>query len=722
MSGGEVVVAGRTLVDLRPFHAADGRRVDPVDRNAADLVAPEVARQGRFVVYARTPRRLYAAAVWPPSPDTLAALAGLGLPVVVGRIEADGLRAVHERLWGGGRARLGELLARAGKVAAEEVSRALERQRRQGGRLGQHLVAEGRVTHWDLAEAVARQAGLALVDLVSGRGVRPPAALFALADETFWRDRLCVPLAEGGGILTLAMVDPSDRETVRALASRTGLAVRPVVTGYRDVLWALDAHYRDRRLAASTESLRRARPDDSAATPLSRGQRLTALALAAALAVGLARAPLATLTAALALCQGLYLAVLLFRLAMIGSAGAAGPEVRIDPAEVAALDEASLPPYTVLVAAYHEEKVLPTLARALAALDYPKDRLEVKLLLEADDPGTVNAARALSLPPYVDIVVVPPAPPRTKPKALNYGLAQARGRYLVIYDAEDLPESDQLKKAVIAFRRSPPDVACVQAKLSYFNADENLLTRWFTAEYAMWFDVLLPALHARRLPIPLGGTSNHFRTDALRAVGMWDPYNVAEDADLGMRLHKLGYRTVVMDSTTYEEANSEFVNWVRQRSRWTKGYMQTWLVHMRHPLRLWRELGGRGFAAFQLMVGGTPAMLLVTPVLWALTTAWFLTRARLVPDLFPAPLYYLSLFNLAVSNFAFTYLDLVGIARRGAWRLVRWALFAPAYWSIMPIAAWKAAWQVVRRPSFWEKTEHGLTAIRPEDAQPGAMA
>ncbi|MCL4352802.1 MAG: glycosyltransferase [Firmicutes bacterium] len=378
--------------------------------------------------------------------------------------------------------------------------------------------------------------------------------------------------------------------------------------------------------------------------------------------------------------------------------------------ELASLDDRDLPVYTILVPAREEAAVLPALTKALDELDYPKDRLDVKLLLEEDDDETIHAARSAHLPSFIDIVIVPADNPRTKPKACNYGLLRARGEYVTIFDAEDIPEPLQLKKAILAFRKHDDKLACVQAKLSYFNANQNLLTRWFTAEYASWFDLFLPSLYAAKLPIPLGGTSNHFRTDRLRELGGWDPYNVTEDADLGIRLYKAGYYASVIDSNTYEEANSEFVNWVRQRSRWIKGYIQTWLVHMRHPLKLYQSMGPRGFWGFQMSILGTPLMFLLNPLYWFLTSLWFMTNWHIIPSLFPPGIYYLGMINLLGGNFIFTYINALGAAKHGNWDLVPYTLLTPIYWSMMSLASWKALVQLITRPSHWEKTIHGLSA------------
>jgi len=323
-------------------------------------------------------------------------------------------------------------------------------------------------------------------------------------------------------------------------------------------------------------------------------------------------------------------------------------------------------------------------------------------------------SRRFKLPPFVEPVIVPVGNPQTKPRACNSGLAVARGEFLVIYDAEDRPDPDQLLKAVAAFRKVGPKVACLQAKLNYFNPRQNVLTRLFTLEYSTWFDLVLPGLHAARAPIPLGGTSNHFRLSILRELGAWDAFNVAEDCDLGIRIYSAGLHTGILDSTTWEEANSRVGNWVRQRSRWIKGYLQSYLVHMRQPVTLSRQVGAAGFIAFQFLVGGTPFALLLNPLFWLLTVGYFLTRWNVIEQVFPWPIYYVGLFNLMVSNFLFAYLSLFGAYERGEDDLVRYGLLAPFYWALMSVAAWKGTLQLITRPHFWEKTVHGLAGSTSE--------
>jgi cellulose synthase/poly-beta-1,6-N-acetylglucosamine synthase-like glycosyltransferase len=327
----------------------------------------------------------------------------------------------------------------------------------------------------------------------------------------------------------------------------------------------------------------------------------------------------------------------------------------------------------------------------------------------------------LNLPPNFEHVIVPHSFPKTKPKACNYGLIKARGEFVVIYDAEDLPDSDQLKKVVVAFRKVDENVVCIQAKLNYFNRNQNLLTRWFTLEYSMWFDLFLPGLDASGAPVPLGGTSNHFRRVKLEELGGWDPYNVTEDADLGVRMHKAGYKTVLVDSTTLEEANSDVKNWIRQRSRWVKGYIQTWLVHSRHPIALWKSIGTRAFFGFQLTVGGTFFGLLLNPISWFITILWFLTHWGFIQQIFAPPVYYFSLINFLVGNFAFVYMSMAGALRRRYYDMVKYALIIPGYWLLMTIGAWKGMIQLIYKPFFWEKTIHGLdkgAAHKVETLQP----
>ncbi|MGZ3639952.1 MAG: glycosyltransferase family 2 protein, partial [Ktedonobacterales bacterium] len=379
-----------------------------------------------------------------------------------------------------------------------------------------------------------------------------------------------------------------------------------------------------------------------------------------------------------------------------------------------------LPLYTVLVPLHREGKILPFLMERLAALDYPADRLEILLLVESDDHETRHALDFFHLPPHIRPLTVPAGEPRTKPRALNVGLARARGEYIVVYDAEDRPEPDQLRKAVAAFRELPRRVVCLQARLNFYNARQSILASLFAVDYVQWYYMLLPGLTRQGAFVPLGGTSNHFRIEALRRLGGWDPYNVTEDCDLGARIARSRLDIAMLDSTTWEEAVTRTRHWVMQRSRWVKGYMQTYLVHMRHPLRLWRQLGVRAFADFQVLVGGSALMLLINPLMWALTVAYLTSGsadlAAQIRSLFPPLVYYPSLLCFVAGNFLFFYASLYVCVRHGYHALARYALLSPLYWLLMSMGAWAGFFSLVRHPHYWAKTEHGVSLGRGDAA------
>jgi cellulose synthase/poly-beta-1,6-N-acetylglucosamine synthase-like glycosyltransferase len=447
----------------------------------------------------------------------------------------------------------------------------------------------------------------------------------------------------------------------------------------------------------AAEALAHRHPELSAYS--TRRHAMVALAgLSAATVLGSGAWPELARTGAGASLSALFLAWSALRLWAVGSGPSASSRRRSRAADT------ELPHYTVVAALYQEARSVGALVAALDALDYPPEKLDIKLVLEHDDVATRKAVEGLQLHAPYEIIVAPEQPPRTKPKALNAALPFARGRFIAVYDAEDEPEPDQLRAAVACFRDHGPELACVQARLTIANVDDSWLTRLFAAEYAGLFDVFLPGLARHRLPLPLGGSSNHFVTAALRQVGAWDAYNVTEDADLGMRLARFGLGTTVMESSTFEEAPVHVGPWLRQRTRWFKGWTQTWLVHMRRPRRLWGDLGPAGFVVFQLVVGGSVLAALVHPLFIA-AFAWALaTEGPPSLDLLSG-LYGAACVAGYVSSVV---LGAVGLARRGllsrAWVL----LTIPIYWLLLSAAAWRALVKLVARPFEWEKTPHGL--------------
>jgi cellulose synthase/poly-beta-1,6-N-acetylglucosamine synthase-like glycosyltransferase len=317
-----------------------------------------------------------------------------------------------------------------------------------------------------------------------------------------------------------------------------GQPVTFCVTTRSDIRDGLERLYHEVYLEYSAEDLMQRTPEDSAYKVLSRGQKIFFISFSVFLVVMGVLFTVPTLTVIMALSTAFYLSFSGYKFYLIYRALQHSLEVPVTDEEVAALDDRELPIYTLLVPLYRETQVLPFLVRGIQRLDYPKEKLDVKLLLEEDDTETIAVARLFNLPSYFDITIVPDGQPKGKPKACNYGLLHARGEYAVIFDAEDIPEPDQLKKVLIAFRKSPPNMVCIQAKLNYFNRNQNVLTKWFTTEYSTWFDLFLPGLDASGAPIPLGGTSNHFKVEALRIAGAWDPFNVTEDADLGPKIFR----------------------------------------------------------------------------------------------------------------------------------------------------------------------------------------
>lgn len=597
---------------------------------------------------------------------------------------------------------LGQLLLRRGVIDKDGLESALLVGKAQQLRLGEALVAVG-VKRTDIWDALAEQWGMTAID-VTRHWVDLHIANALDAQAAMWHRVL--PLREAGGSVIVAMADPTDREAQEYVAERLRM---PVVArlALPDALRARQEQvYRQQLVQVSSELLQTKTPECSAHMMLSRQQKF-ALAIAGVLAVVLAvvmRGSFAIpISGAVIL---VYAAVVIFRAYVTVRAARSRGLVTISQDELDALTD--LPMYTILLPVFKEAGVLPQLLKACRDLDYPPSKLDIKLLLEEDDRATREVVAHTELPSNFDVVVVPAEGPRTKPKACNYGLQFARGDYCVIYDAEDIPPPDQLKKALVAFHNGGAGIGCVQARLDYYNPDQNLITKWFTLEYTMWFRLFLPGLVDLRLPVPLGGSSNHFPTPVLRRLDAWDPNNVTEDADLGMRLHRLGYQTLLMDSTTMEEANSDFVNWMRQRSRWGKGYFVTWLVLMRTPLQVWRAMGWRGTLAMQLILGGTFGIALLNLFLWLLTGLWVLAHFDFIQYLFPSWIYYTGMVEMLFGNFFFLYLGLWAARTRSSFELNHAALLIPLYWAMTGIAMIKSGAQTISNPQFWEKTRHGL--------------
>ena len=297
---------------------------------------------------------------------------------------------------------------------------------------------------------------------------------------------------------------------------------------------------------------------------------------------------------------------------------------------------------------------------------------------------------------------------RTKPRALNYALDFTRGEIIGVYDAEDAPEPDQLRRIAARFAGAPDDVVCLQGRLDFYNPTQNWLSRCFTLDYAAWFRVVLPGLARLGFAIPLGGTTFFIRRKALEALGRWDAHNVTEDADLGIRLARRGWRTEIVDTTTYEEANCRPMAWVRQRTRWLKGYALTWAVHMRRPGRLWRELGPKKFFGFQVMFAGTLLLFLLAPVFWL---SWLFTIGTPNPVLAGLPGPALILLFALFAGSELLNLTVAAVAASGPEhrKLLKWLPTLILYFPLASYAAVRAIADAGIAPFFWDKTRHGVS-------------
>ncbi len=439
-------------------------------------------------------------------------------------------------------------------------------------------------------------------------------------------------------------------------------------------------------------------------------QKVLLALLVVCVGVGLMLSPFETASLIITVLSFIYFSDTLFNLFIVTNSLRKSTEVTFSKKALDNLQDKDLPIYTILCPLYKEAHIIPQFVKNISAISWPKKKLDVLLLLEEDDKESIAKARAMKLPAFVRIIVVPNSQPKTKPKACNYGLSFAKGELLVIYDAEDKPDTLQLKKAYLAFKRGSKNVVCYQAKLNYYNPTQNLLTRFFTAEYSLWFGITLTGFQSINTTIPLGGTSNHFKTaDIIRLHG-WDPFNVTEDADLGMRLFKEGYKTAIIDSVTLEEANSRWGNWVRQRSRWIKGYMQTYLVHTRKSLSFVKEQKLH-YLAFHLIVGGKIAFILINPFLWLATIAYFTLYAYVGPAierLYTPAVFYMAASSLVFGNFLFLYYYMIGVMKKKQYGLVKYIFLIPFYWLMISYAGTVALYQLFFKPFYWEKTLHGL--------------
>ncbi len=535
----------------------------------------------------------------------------------------------------------------------------------------------------------------------------------------FVDEHLALPLrVENNKVVTL-MADPTDELFIDFIRFTYDMEPHIIVASDLDITWLSHVLLGKKYVKSAVFELLNRDPKNSALTTFTTPQLIFTFGLLAAIIGGLILSFANTAMILNVLLSSFFLVAIVFKLflALVGS------RFELDEAvtkkEVREVVDDELPIFTIHLPVYKEDKLIKKLIWNLQSIDYPREKLDIKLLIEEDDDKTLNAVRNLDFPAVFEVIVVPFHMPKTKPKACNYGLHFSRGKFLTIYDAEDVPDTDQLKKVVTLFNKLPENYIVIQCALNYFNRNENFLTRMFTLEYSYWFDYMLPGLDTFDIPIPLGGTSNHFKFEHLIELGGWDPFNVTEDADLGVRAYDKGYKVAIVNSTTYEEANNEMFNWVRQRSRWIKGYMQTHLVHMRNPVALWKKIGWKGFVGFNFFIGATPVTFLVYPLLLGIFFCYVIFDLDTIRTLFPDWVLFMSIINLMVGNILMIYVNMMAVFKRRYYELILFAIANPIYWLLHSWAAYKGLYQLVVKPFYWEKTNHGLSQTHnPTNATP----
>jgi cellulose synthase/poly-beta-1,6-N-acetylglucosamine synthase-like glycosyltransferase len=595
---------------------------------------------------------------------------------------------------------LGRALFEAGLISALQLRRALDRQAKVSAPLGEILVSDGLASQKDIARILAQQHGLHMADLLADP---PQPDLSWLADYDIWLRHRAVPWMHLGAAVFVACARPDRLSALKADLPEGFPPVVPVVAPEEDVLNALAALYKP-QLTARAEA--RVAPRYSCRTwrKTSR-RRLAALAL-----------PVLMLTSALvlfpktvfiALCilaiSSLFLITglkIIGALAQIGQAPHARSALPDSP-------QMRWPRISILVPLFRETEIAEALVTRLQRLTYPKVCLDVILVLEQTDTLTRDTLAQCDLPGWMRVVEVPDSGGvTTKPRALNYALDFCRGDIIGIWDAEDAPAPDQLQHVASHFARASPEVVCLQGILDYYNPRANWIARCFTLEYSSWFRVVLPGLARLGLAIPLGGTTLFLRREAIHEMGGWDAHNVTEDADLGMRIARFGYKTEIIRTTTFEEANCRPWRWVKQRSRWLKGFMVTYLVHMRRPRQLLAEIGWKKFLGFQAFFIGTLSQFLLAPILW---TFWLkmLAAPHVTTSVFPASLLITITALFMLTELVNLSVAMWSVARPERRYLMPWALTMPLYFPLGTLAAYKALWELLTDPFYWDKTQHG---------------
>lgn len=597
---------------------------------------------------------------------------------------------------------LGEILCARKAISHAQLTRVLSRQATMSAPIGALLRNEADLDEQDLVSALEDQWGAKRADL---SGMPPDTQLIRKLGLDFCLRERLLPWRRIGAVTVIAAVYPERfQRCLPELEARFGPVMLALTTGaeLRHCLnrcMPNEIRQRNERRVSAIESCR-----IWTCLPF----RIGALGFIFAVLAGFLSAPVLAFWILTLLALSALVTVTGLKL-LAGITALRRPR-QDKPSKIVPLHPPSTmrrPVVSLLVPLYREERIADRLLKRLQRLKYPAALLDICLIVEADDTVTRDCLAAIEMPPQFRVITTPHGMIKTKPRAMNHALDHCRGSIVGVYDAEDAPDPDQIALVVSRFAEAPPDVACLQGRLSFYNSRQNWLARCFTIDYAMWFSLVLPGISRMHLPIPLGGTTLFFRKDILERIGAWDAHNVTEDADLGIRLARHGFRTELIDTTTLEEANCRVWPWIRQRSRWMKGYAMTYATHMRRPVRMWRELGTRGFLTVQVVLLGSIIQALLAPALWS----WWLMAFGLPHPLreflsTPALVSIMGLLLLCEGvNIA---LAVLALRRTGRMGLSGWILAMNPYFMLQTAAALKALSEMAYRPFFWDKTEHGL--------------
>jgi cellulose synthase/poly-beta-1,6-N-acetylglucosamine synthase-like glycosyltransferase len=592
-----------------------------------------------------------------------------------------------------------------GAISTRDLARGLDLQGQMDAPLGEILIDEGVITRPEMLQALARQYNAQLVDL----DATPPALRLAqkIPAALCLRHRV-VPWLQVDDVLLVATATPAGFDAFKAEMALLGLQILPVIADETAIIRQLERLFGPQ---LALEAATRLPPWQSCRSwqmkPMQR--RLWAWGILALLGIATALAPLWVLTVLI-----LWAFVTLVMSSVLKGAAFYSQmrhRARVSPDPLPAIPTPfAMPQISMLVPLLKEKEIANALVKRLERLTYPKPLLDIVLVLEAGDGVTKETLARTELPDWMRVIEVPQAHNlMTKPRALNYALDFCRGQIVGVWDAEDAPEPGQLEKVARRFNDAPGNVACLQGVLDYYNSRTNWVSRCFAIEYATWWRMILPGVARLGLVIPLGGTTLFFRRKILEELCGWDAHNVTEDADLGVRLARQGYVTELIDTTTYEEANFRAWPWVKQRSRWLKGFLITWCVHMRHPRRMIRDLGVLRFLGVQTLLFATFSQFLLAPLLWTFWLSMFGMPHPIAVTL-GTPVMWGMIAVFAVSELMCLIMAMVAVSGPAHRHLMWWCLTLPAYFPMATLAAFKGLHEFVVKPFYWDKTMHGVPA------------